>query len=105
MITENFEQIFRKLLHFNYFIEGDDRAQKEEELRQALRKLETKYATQQIVPVIKECGNRQVNRIHTLLFCVGPRVPTSHQNCMQHRLDRYNLLFCSKLNWWILAIY
>lgn len=41
-------------------IEGDDRKQKELELREAERKLEMKYASQQIVPVITEYGNAQV---------------------------------------------
>uniref|UniRef100_A0A8W8L913 Cytoplasmic FMR1-interacting protein n=2 Tax=Magallana gigas TaxID=29159 RepID=A0A8W8L913_MAGGI len=39
--------------------EGDDRKQKEKELREALQALETKYASQQIVPVIGRCGNAQ----------------------------------------------
>lgn len=41
--------------------EGDDRKQKEKELRGALQALETKYASQQIVPVIGRCGNAQVS--------------------------------------------
>lgn len=44
-----------------YFKEGDDRKQKEKELREALQALETKYASQQIVPVIGRCGNAQVS--------------------------------------------
>lgn len=41
--------------------EGDDRKLKEKELREALQALETKYASQQIVPVIGRCGNAQVS--------------------------------------------
>lgn len=44
--------------------EGDDRKQKEKELREALQVLETKYASQQIVPVIGRCGNAQVSPLY-----------------------------------------
>ncbi|XP_061164515.1 cytoplasmic FMR1-interacting protein 2-like [Saccostrea echinata] len=39
--------------------EGDDRKQKEQELREKLNKLEVKYASQQIVPVINRHGSSQ----------------------------------------------
>lgn len=46
------------------FKEGEDRKQKEKELREALQALETKYSSQQIVPVVGRCGNAQVSPLY-----------------------------------------
>jgi hypothetical protein len=42
------------------YVEGDNRKEKEQELKNVMKRLEAKYAALQVVPVISKLGSSQV---------------------------------------------
>ena len=46
-----------------FYTEGDNRKEKEQELKNVMRRLEAKYAALQVVPVISKLGSPQVSLV------------------------------------------
>ena len=62
-----YDWIFHKVWIFTVFAEGDNKKEREQELKMMMKRLEAKYAALQIVPVISKLGTPKVRIIHLKL--------------------------------------
>ena len=58
-------------------LEGDNKKEREQELKMMMKRLEAKYAALQIVPVISKLGTPKVN-----IFCFANRRNRAQVNVM-----------------------
>ena len=54
-----------------YVTEGENRKDKEQEVKTVMKRLETKYASLQVVPVIGKFGNTKVGEIWFILIVLA----------------------------------